>query len=414
MGHKKLLIILDHEPIIPPFMMTAIRCAKDRFDEIHHVNTRKPNNASSFASDQIVIFHNPSGFNKLIGAFVSFFRLFSPIVSKDCFRCIKGKGFKWSSIKPFVIEQAAHGCLYPIARKIVKKNKDEEITVLSTWFAACAYSVAMLKKKNPHIKAVSLAHSYEILTVRNPYVPFMHVDFKHHFLDGVFFISHAIREMYLNAVGPICEEYINKTYVCHLGSYKDHSSLNHIESDKFNICTCSRMIPLKRLEVLIAALADWNDGKVKWVHLGDGPLFDSLSQQAEAVKRSNPSVDITLRGRVSNKQVKEYYATKPVDVFLNLSEIEGLPISIMEAISYGIPVIATNVGGTSEVVNDDLGILIEKEINPALVRKVLYEFKSYSNEKKKIMRQNAFSHWHSSFNAERNLTVLFDRIDSLN
>ena len=413
MKNRKLLIILDHEPIIPAFMMTAIKCAMDRFDEVHQVNTRKPNNADVFASKQAVFFHNPSSFCRLISAIASSFRLFSPVVFKDCFQCIKEKGFKWSSIKPFVIEQAAHSCIYPIAHKIIRKNKGEDITVLSTWFAASAFSAAVLKKRYPHIKAVSLAHSYEVLTVRNPYVPFMHVGFKHHFLDGAFFISRAIRDMYLNGVGPICEEYLNKTYVCHLGSYKDYPSLNHIEPGTFNICTCSRMIPLKRLDVLIAALADWNEGKVKWVHLGNGPLYDCLSQQAAAVNRSNPSVDIEFLGRVSNNQVKEYYATKPVDIFVNLSEIEGLPVSIMEAISYGIPVIATNVGGTSEVVNDDLGILIEKEINPAMIRKVLCDFKNYSDDRKKAMRRNAFDFWESNFNAEHNLTVLFDRIESL-
>lgn len=413
MGHRRLLIILDHEPIIPAFMMTAIRCAKDRFDEVHQVNTRKPNNSDVFASEQMVFFHYPSAFERLISAVASIFRLFSPIVFKDCLRCIKEKGMKWSSIRPFIIEQSAHCCIYPIAHRIVKKNKDEDITVLATWFAACAYSAAVLKKRNPYIKAVSLAHSYEVLTIRNPYVPFMHVDFKHRYLDGVFFISYAIREMYLKGVGSICEEYINKTHVCHLGSYKDNSFLNCCNPDIFNICTCSRMIKLKRLDVLVEALADWDEGKVRWVHLGDGPLFDSLKQKAEIVNRNNPYVDIVFGGHVSNNQVKEYYASEPVDVFLNLSEIEGLPISIIEAISYGIPIIATNVGGSHEVVNEDFGILLKKDINPVLLKEALHRFWALSIEKRETMRQQAYSFWLDNFDAANNLTLLFDRIKAI-
>jgi len=47
-----------------------------------------------------------------------------------------------------------------------------------------------------------------------------------------------------------------------------------------------------------------------------------------------------------HNDVLNYYASNPVDVFINTSSSEGLPVSIMEAMSFGIPVIATNVGGT--------------------------------------------------------------------
>lgn len=43
---------------------------------------------------------------------------------------------------------------------------------------------------------------------------------------------------------------------------------------------------------------------------------------------------------------------------MNLSTSEGVPVSIMEVQSYGIPVIATNVGGTGEIIDKDNGILL--------------------------------------------------------
>ncbi len=160
-------------------------------------------------------------------------------------------------------------------------------------------------------------------------------------------------------------------------------------------------------------LAGWSDGKVRWTHLGDGPLFDELMQKATTINYSNPLVDIIFLGRVPNSQVKEYYATKPVDVFVNLSEIEGLPISIMEAISYGIPVIATNVGGTSEVVDKGLGFLIDKEINALKLKEIIGKFKNLSEEKKNTMRQNAYDYWKSNFDAENNMMTLFDIISTI-
>jgi len=48
---------------------------------------------------------------------------------------------------------------------------------------------------------------------------------------------------------------------------------------------------------------------------------------------------------------------------MNLSETEGIPVSIMEAQSAGVPILATNLGGTSEIVNNENGFLVEKDFN---------------------------------------------------
>ncbi|NJK95527.1 MAG: glycosyltransferase [Bacteroidales bacterium] len=54
-------------------------------------------------------------------------------------------------------------------------------------------------------------------------------------------------------------------------------------------------------------------------------------------------------------------------MFLNTSLSEGVPVSVMEALSFGLPVIATDVGGTGELINDEVGMLINPEISPALL-----------------------------------------------
>lgn len=57
------------------------------------------------------------------------------------------------------------------------------------------------------------------------------------------------------------------------------------------------------------------------------------------------------------------------DLFVNMSLSEGIPVSIMEAISFGIPIIATNVGGNAEIVNDETGVLIPVNIDQAALMK---------------------------------------------
>ncbi|WP_243669706.1 glycosyltransferase [Methanoculleus chikugoensis] len=89
--------------------------------------------------------------------------------------------------------------------------------------------------------------------------------------------------------------------------------------------------------------------------------------------------DATLPGNVShrftgyldNAAVLEHYRQSPIDVFINVSESEGIPVSIMEAESCGIPVIATAVGGIPEIVSDATGILLPEHPAPRDIAKAV-------------------------------------------
>lgn len=407
------LIILNHQPKIPPFMLTALHCAKSRYDQVYYVNTRYPKYAEDFGEDNNIHFLQPSSFGRKIAMFKAFFRLFAISSLKNIARCITDKGFKIDIIKQFLVGLTSDACIRPIANKIINNNDQSSITILSTWLAYCAYSAAWLKKEHKQIKAVSLAHSYEILVIRNPLVPYHFVDFKHKYLDGIFFIAHTMREMYLDGVGQLPIEYQKRMHVCHLGTYKAFSEINKVQSGTFNLCTCSRVIPLKRLDVLISALENWNHGKIRWTHIGDGPLIEELKQKAQSTMEKNHLVEIVFKGFVPNNEVEQYYATNPVDLFINLSNIEGLPISIMEAISYGIPVIATDVGGTKEIVTKEVGILLPQNITPQLVLNSIIDYYTKPSAEQLQMRKSAFNFWKNNYDAASNLSKLFIEIENL-
>ena len=222
-----------------------------------------------------------------------------------------------------------------------------------------------------------------------------------------------MREMYLDGLGQLPVEYQKRMHVCHLGSYKTFPEINEVQSGIFNICTCSRTIPLKRLDVLISALENWNQGKIRWTHMGDGPLLEELKQKAQAAMTKNPHVEIDFKGFVPNNEVEHYYATYPVDLFINLSNIEGLPISIMEAVSYGIPIIATDVGGTKEIVTKEFGVLLPQNITPKMVITSILDFYLKPLAEQQQMRVSAFNFWKKNFNAANNLNKLFEQIENL-
>ena len=72
-----------------------------------------------------------------------------------------------------------------------------------------------------------------------------------------------------------------------------------------------------------------------------------------------------LAGQLENRDVLSFYERHHVDALLSLSLSEGLPVSMMEAQSYGIPVVACAVQGVPEIVNEDTGILVAPEATTA-------------------------------------------------
>ena len=69
-------------------------------------------------------------------------------------------------------------------------------------------------------------------------------------------------------------------------------------------------------------------------------------------------------GNVDNSEILHYYESNKIDLFINSSDSEGIPVSIMEAMSFGIPCIARDVGGNSEIVENMCnGILLGSNVN---------------------------------------------------
>ena len=85
----------------------------------------------------------------------------------------------------------------------------------------------------------------------------------------------------------------------------------------------------------------------------------------------------------------------------------------MEAMSFGIPVIATDVGGTSEIVNDLNGYLLKKDISKEFIASKITEFYYLSKGAKKRMRISAFNTWNEKYNSEKNYTQFIEYILSL-
>ncbi len=122
----------------------------------------------------------------------------------------------------------------------------------------------------------------------------------------------------------------------------------------FRIASCSSLKPVKRVHLIPEVLRQV-DFPIFWTHIGDGPEMSRVLRSVNKTKKERPLFLVNLMGYLDNKKVLEFYETNPVDLFINVSSSEGIPVSIMEALSRGIPVLATDVGGNSEIIDQAEG-----------------------------------------------------------
>jgi glycosyltransferase involved in cell wall biosynthesis len=131
-----------------------------------------------------------------------------------------------------------------------------------------------------------------------------------------------------------------------------------------NLVTVGRLVPWKRVDQIIEALA--RNDLIGLVVIGDGPERRSLESLARSLDLSGR---IYFAGQKGRQETLSLMAA--CDLFVLNSTYEGFPHVVLEAMGVGVPVVATAVGGTPEVVQDrENGCLIRPTINGALAEAI--------------------------------------------
>ena len=122
-----------------------------------------------------------------------------------------------------------------------------------------------------------------------------------------------------------------------------------MSSGSFLIGTVGRLAKQKGYSYLIDAipLVLEKHPETKWVFLGDGELRIELEEQA---KRLGIDKSVEFAGQVNNvlERIQSF------NLFVSASLWEGLPTVIIEAMAMGVPVIATDIAGTGELIQDGI------------------------------------------------------------
>ncbi|MGA3198635.1 MAG: glycosyltransferase family 4 protein [Halobacteriota archaeon] len=139
------------------------------------------------------------------------------------------------------------------------------------------------------------------------------------------------------------------------------------EADKV-VLHVSTLASVKGVMYLIEAIAQLiqTEPKARLIVVGDGPERAKLEL---LVSDLGLSEFVTFAGRIQNNDVPIYMAASNVFVLPSLSE--GIPIVILEAMAAGLPIVATNVGGISSLVEEGKnGFLIDPQNAEQIASKI--------------------------------------------
>ena len=299
---------------------------------------------------------------------------------------------------------------YLYAAEAMKANfeydKSEENVFLCYWLNECAYAALKIKDRHPGVKVVSRGHGFDILEERC-YMPFRRKILGS--LDQIFVISKTAYQ-YLEERYPWLD--MKKVQVSHLG-VNIPKNVCHVSRRKpFHLVTCSSVIPLKRLDLLIDALAGIESDGIVWTHLGDGPLKKDLCARADK-EFAGRNITVNFKGQLRLEDVHRFYETEEIHLFVNCSDTEGVPVSVMEAMSYGIPCIARNVGGNGELVDNCCGRVISSEANPEELAEAIRCFMQMSDQNYETFRTNARAKIMRQFNSEITYSEYVEKINEM-
>ncbi len=248
-----------------------------------------------------------------------------------------------------------------VIEKFVQERGLKDAIFYTYWFDQCLTAVCVLKAEGRITRLVSRAHRFDLYDDRQQGLQIAFRDYKLKHSDRVFCISqHGLD--YLQSKTPSKRH--SKIKLSYLGVRGSEQPGPAEALDVPLIVSVSSLIAIKRVALLAKALRHYG-GDLRWIHFGSGREAGTVEKLCAQLP---PNVRWDLAGHVENSALLAYYKTHHVDLFVSLSESEGLPVSMMEAISFGIPVMACRVGGIPEIVIErKTGLLLDVDSDEVLI-----------------------------------------------
>lgn len=213
----------------------------------------------------------------------------------------------------------------------------------------------------------------------------------------------------------IGRSYKEKVKVIHMGVKIPENTIRFQSTKKiFKIIVPANLIEVKGHQYLIDACLNLiNQGITNFqcIFYGKGALREKL----ESLIRERELIDyIKMPGPIPHEKLIDMYKNQEVDIVILPSittykgEHEGIPVSLMEAMAYGIPVISTNTGGIPELLSGGAGIIVEQRSPDQLAQAIIRIIKD--NNFTRELSERGYQKVQNEFNIDKNVKNLLEAI----
>ncbi|MDA9275362.1 glycosyltransferase family 4 protein [Acidimicrobiia bacterium] len=167
-----------------------------------------------------------------------------------------------------------------------------------------------------------------------------------------------------------------KGFVSELGFKKEILKINNgveiteiqrrtLDKPEINLIIVSRLVIQKNIDLVINALKILNNVNLKLNIIGEG---NEISKLEKVINDFNLHKQVKLLGKIDNNEISKFLTNS--DIFIQASDYEGLPHSVLEAINYEVPILSTEAGGCKDLLNDgERGFIISTPPNKNLIAK---------------------------------------------
>lgn len=289
---------------------------------------------------------------------------------------------------------------------------NQPIIYYSFWYSYFCYSAVREQRRRRNVRIIARAHGVDLYQDR---IPGGRQPFRHPMEEGVCRILFACQyaEDYYRKEIAGSEGIREKLQVCRLGVEKAERQMPQGDRKCLELLSCSNVVPLKRLERIIDALSLIENCEIRWRHIGDGEAFADICRYAEKRLGEKEHISYEFLGRMDNREVHQYYRENQADCFITISSTEGgCPVSIQEAMSYGIPVIASAVGGITEML-DGNGILLSDDPTAEETAEAILQLIGLPDQTYAEWKERSRKRWKALFCAEKNTDQVRELLQSV-
>lgn len=161
------------------------------------------------------------------------------------------------------------------------------------------------------------------------------------------------------------------------------------DSKKVNILTVANLREEKGIDLLVKAASNVANQSTHFHIVGSIDQSEYANAVFDSIQSLNLGSLITFHGTKPPAEIIDYYYA--ADFFLLPSRREGFNVSLLEATATGLPVVCTNVGGNSLVVDESVGKIVPSGNFSELANQLVFMISNYSKFSNKIISEQTIS-----------------------